>query len=222
MIKLYHFESSPYGWMARAALAEKGLRFDAVEPRDRDKNPELRGLNPINRTPTLVDDGKPVFESWAILEFLDERYPAPPMMPKDPHERARARAMALLGYLYIYQDARTVAMQLFDWQGWDPKTQIYPARKPAESIDHAILAPAEERLMNHFGILDAELAGRRWATGEAFGNADLVLVPAAMGFKLRGRPIQEFPHVAKWIEACMARPSVKDTATPVVKRGTAV
>lgn len=220
MIKLYHFETSPYGWMARAALEEKGLAYEAVEPRDRDKNPELRGLNPINRTPTLVDDGKPVFESWAILEYLEEKYPKPAMMPKDLHDRARARAMAMLGYLYIYQDARAVALQLFDWQSWDSKTQIYPARKPAESVDHSIVAPAEERLMNHFGILDAELSKRPWVTGEMFGIADLVLIPTTMGFKLRGRPLQEFPHVSKWLDACMARPAVAKTATPVVKRGT--
>src|SRR5258706_1865442 len=133
MMKLYHFEASPFGWMARAALAEKGLKYEAIEPRDRDKNPELKSLNPINRTPTLVDDGKPVFESFALLEYLDEKYPSPPMMPKDPVERARARAMALLGYLYVYQDGRTVALQLFDWHSWDSKTQIYPAPKPAES-----------------------------------------------------------------------------------------
>ena len=53
-----------------------------------------------------------------------------------------------------------------------------------------------------------------------FGIADIVLIPAAMAYKLRGAPIQEFPNVVKWLEACMTRASVKDTATPVVKRGT--
>jgi glutathione S-transferase len=222
MLKLYHFEGSPFGWMARMALAEKGLKYEAVEPRDRDKNPELRGYNPINRTPTLVDEGRAAFESFAILEYLDEKYPNPPLMPKDPIERAHARAMALLGYLYIYQDARAAALQLFDWTNWDSKTQVYPARKPAETIDHAILDPAEERLMNHFGILDKELSQHPWATGSMFGIADIVLAPTTMGFKLRGRPLQEFKHVSKWLDACMARPAVKDTATPVVKRGTPV
>ena len=222
MRKLYHFESSPYGWMARMALAEKGLEYEMAEPRDRDKNPELKSLNPINRTPTLVDDGKPIFESLAILEYLDEKYPNPPMMPKDPVDRARARAMSMLGYLYIYADARLVAMQLFDWESWDSKTMVYPARRPAESIDQAIVGPGEERLMNHFGILDRELATRPWAAGSMFGIPDVVLLPTAMGFKLRGRPIQEFPHVAKWLDACMARPAVKSTATPLVKRGTPI
>ena len=222
MIKLYHYAGSPFGWMARMALAEKGLKYEAVEPRDKDKNPELRALNPINRTPTLVDGGKPVFESFAILEYLDEKYPAPPLMPKDPVDRARARAMALLGYLYIYQDARVVAMQLFEWESWDPATQVYPARRPAEKVDQAIVGPGEERLMNHFGILDKELAARPWAAGAGFGIPDIVLAPSAMGFKLRGRPLQEFPNVSKWLEACMARPTVRETATPVVKRGTPI
>jgi glutathione S-transferase len=220
MLKLYHFETSPFGWMARMGLAEKGLKYDAVEPRDKDKNPELRGFNPINRTPTLIDGGKPVFESFALLEYLDEKYPSPPLMPKDPVDRARARAMALLGYLYIYQDARAVALQLFDWEKWDPKTQIYPARKPAEAVDPKILGPAEERLTNSFIILDKELESRPWAAGSMFGIPDIVLVPTVVAYRLRGRPIQEFKNVSRWLDACMARPSVKETATPVVKRGT--
>jgi glutathione S-transferase len=222
MMKLYNFETSPYGWMARMALAEKGLNYETVEPRDRDTNPELRRLNPINKTPTLVDGDSAVFESFALLEYLDEKYPAPPLMPKDAAERARARAMALLGYIYIYPESRSVVMQLFDYEGWDRKAQIYPARRPAEKVDMAVVGPAEDRLMNYFKILDQELASRPWVTGDRFGIADIVLIPAAITFKLRGRPIHEFPAVEKWLNACMSRPSVRDTATPVVKRGTPI
>ena len=132
MLKLYHFEGSPWGWMARMALAEKGLKYEMTEPRDKDKNPELRNLNPINRTPTLVDDGKPIFESFAILEYLEEKHPNPPLMPKDLVDRAHARAMALLGYLYLYVDGRIVTMQLFDYENWNMKDQLYPARRPAD------------------------------------------------------------------------------------------
>ncbi len=98
-----------------------------------------------------------VYESFALLEYLDEKYPNPPLMPKDPAARAHARAMALLGYLYIYLDSRTVMMQLFDYENWDMKKMIYPARRPADKVDHKVLAPAEESLMNHWGILDEEL-----------------------------------------------------------------
>jgi len=221
MIKLYNFPGSPYGWMARAALAEKGLKYETAEPRDRETNPELRNLNPINRTPTLVDDGNPVFESFAILEYLEEKYPSPPLMPKEPAARARSRAMALLGYLYIYQDAKAVGTQLFDWANYDWKSP-YPARRPAAEVDQSIVGPAEARLMNHFRILDQELSAHPWATGSAFGIADIVLTPAAAMFRLRGRPIAEFPHVARWLDVCLARPAIRETATPVVKRGTAI
>ena len=74
--------------------------------------------------------------------------------------------------------------------------------------------------MNHYRILNAELGSRAWLTGTMFGVADIVLAPAAMAYKLRGAPIREFPNVVKWLDACLARPSVKETATPVVKRGT--
>jgi len=217
-MKLYHLQGSPFGWMARTAVAEKGLKPEMVEPADRATNPELRKLNPLNRTPTLVDDGKIVYESWALLEYLDEKYPDPPLMPRDPAGRAHARAMALLGYLYIFQDNRQAVLQLFDWDKWE-KGMPYPPRRPADQVDRAIVGPAEERLMGHYRILDAELAKSSWATGSQFGNADIVLMTAAAGYRLRGGPIAEFPHVVKWLDACLARPTVRDNATPLVKAG---
>ena len=127
--------------------------------------------------------------------------------------------MALLGYLYIMQDNRAAVMQLFDWEKWDSKTMVYPPRRAADMADKAVLGPAEERLMGHYRILDAELATRPWATGASFGNADIVLAPSAAAYRLRGGPIAEFPHIVKWLDACMARPSMKDNATPLVKAG---
>lgn len=222
MLKLYNFASSPFGWMARMALAEKGLRYETKEPTDRETNPELRNLNPLNRTPTLVDEGGAVFESFAVLEYLDEKYPSPPLMPRDPMGRARARAMCLLGYLYMYPEGRTISLQLFDWEHWDRKAGLYPPRRPAGKVDRGIVDPAEERLLGYFRILDKQLETHPWATGDLFGIADIVLVPSAAAFKLRGRPIHDFPSVAKWYDACLERPSVRDTATPVVKRGTTI
>ena len=221
-MKLYHFESSPFGWIARIALAEKGLKYDAKEPIDRDTNPELRNLNPINRTPTLVDEGGAVFESLAIVEYLDEKYPSPPLMPKDPLARARARAMTLLGYLYIYPENRVAGLQLFDWEGWERKTSLYPSRRPAYKVDMGVVHSAEEKLMGYYRILDQELATRRWATGDIFGIADIVLVPVTASVRLRGFPIHDLPNVTRWLSTCMERPSVRDTATPVVKRGTPI
>ena len=61
--------------------------------------------------------------------------------------------MAMLGYLYIYQDGRTVGLQLFEWESWDPKTQIYPPRRPAEKVDQSIVGPAEDRLPHRPAIV---------------------------------------------------------------------
>jgi glutathione S-transferase len=219
-MKLYHLQGSPFSWMVRTALAEKGLKAEMVEPLDRATNPELRKFNPLNRTPTLVDEGgHAIFESWALLEYLDEKYPNPPLMPKDPAGRAHARAMAMLGYLYIFQDNRQAVLQIFEWDKWDPKTMPYPPRRPADQVDKSVVGPAEERLMGHYRILNDELGKNPWATGPMFGNADIVLMTAASAYRLRGGPITEFPNVVKWLDACMARASVKDNATPLIKAG---
>ena len=81
------------------------------------------------------------------------------------------------------------------------------------------VGPAEERLMGHYRMLNEELGKSPWATGPMFGNADIVLMTAAAGYHLRGGPITEFPNVVKWLDACLARPSVRDNATPLVKAG---
>jgi glutathione S-transferase len=160
-----------------------------------------------------------VFESFALLEYLDEKYPTPPLMPSAPVDRARARAIALMGYLYVYPEARTIGMQIFDWEHWDPAKMPYPARRAADQVDRKVVEEAEKRLLGHLQILEAELARGPYQTGAMFGIADIVLVPAVAGFKLRGGPLHGFPKLSDWFERCMARPSVKDTATPVVKRG---
>jgi glutathione S-transferase len=194
---------------------------EMIEPTDRATNPESSASSTRNRTPTLVDEGHAIFESWALLEYLDEKYPNPPLMPKDPAGRAHARAMALLGYLYIFQDNRQAVMQIFEWDRWDSKTMPYPPRRPADQVDKSIVGPAEERLMGHYKVLNEELGKNPWATGAMFGNADHR--PHDRGRRLpsaRG-PITEFLNVVKWLDACLARPSVKDHATPLVKAGKA-
>lgn len=222
MLKLYQFESSPYSWMVRAALAEKKLPYDSAEPRDRDTNPELRGHNPLNKTPVLVDGGAPIFESFSILQYLEEKYPKPPLMPADPAERARARSMCLIGYLYIYPESSAISRQLFQWNGWSFSMGPYPPRKPSAEVDSGVVGPAEDRLAGYWRIIDQELAARPWVTGASFGLADIVLAPTAAAYRLRGGPIEKFGHLNQWLDRCLSRPSIREAATPVVRRGTPV
>ena len=90
---LYSSDTDPYCHMVRIVLAEKGINYE-VHDVDLDDTPEdLKDLNPYNEVPTLVDRDLVLYGHQVIMEYLDERFPHPPLMPVDPVSRARNRLM---------------------------------------------------------------------------------------------------------------------------------
>ena len=93
MLELYHFDRSPAAQKVRLALAEKGLDWDGhyietgFDKRDQ-HDPGYLKLNPRGMVPTLVHDGRVIRESNVILEYIEDAFPAPPLRPADPYERA--------------------------------------------------------------------------------------------------------------------------------------
>src|ERR1051325_3008183 len=85
-ITLYHDVPSSNSDRVKIALAEKGLKWEGVRVRlaqREQKKPEFLRLNPYGKIPVLVKDGKVLFESCIINEYLDEKYPDPPLMMQD-------------------------------------------------------------------------------------------------------------------------------------------
>ena len=97
-MKLYGFWRSLAACRVRTALALKGIKAEEISVnlmQGEQLKPEYRAVNPLAVVPSLVDDGgTPLFESLAILEYLDEIHPHPPLLPKDPKGRARVRGLA--------------------------------------------------------------------------------------------------------------------------------
>jgi glutathione S-transferase len=89
-VKLYDAARCPFCARVRLALAEKGIAYERVEIDLRNRPALLYELNPVGKVPVL-DDGFPLPESPVILEYLEERVPAPPLLPADAAGRARAR-----------------------------------------------------------------------------------------------------------------------------------
>ena len=90
---LFSSDACPRCHMVRIVLAEKGINYD-VQPVDPDDTPEdLKELNPYNEVPTLVDRDLVLYHHQVIMEYLDERFPHPPLMPVDPVSRGRNRLM---------------------------------------------------------------------------------------------------------------------------------
>lgn len=91
VMNLFTSPSCPYSHLARIVLAEKDITFESIEV-DLDAPPEdLSELNPYNTVPTLIDRDLVLYDSRVIVEYLDERFPHPPLMPVDPVSRAKTR-----------------------------------------------------------------------------------------------------------------------------------
>ncbi len=91
VMNLFTSPTCPYCHLARIVLAEKDITFESIEV-DVDSLPEdLSELNPYNTVPTLIDRDLVLYDSRVIVEYLDERFPHPPLMPVDPVSRAKTR-----------------------------------------------------------------------------------------------------------------------------------
>jgi RNA polymerase-associated protein len=88
---LFSSPTSPDSHRVRMVLAEKGITVEIVDVDATNKPEDLIDLNPYNTVPTLVDRELVLYDSRAIMEYLDERFPHPPLMPVDPVSRARSR-----------------------------------------------------------------------------------------------------------------------------------
>ncbi|SET73107.1 glutathione S-transferase family protein [Oceanicella actignis] len=197
-IVLYGVAVSAFVAKVRAALDLKGLPHEEREPPDGYGSAAYRAIVPAGSVPGLVVDGAPLFGSNAILEFLEEAAPEPPLLPADPLGRALTRALA--GYSDDRIEAAGRAMFPLVKRGWraDPEAAAQGAARLAEA-----LARLED-------ICAAAPAGL--APGGRAGMAECALAPAIqMGFMLCEeveRPLTPPPRVARWMAAAGEDPAI--------------
>jgi glutathione S-transferase len=179
---LYDAERCPFAARVRITLAEKGLPHEVVAIDLDDRPAWLYEKNSAGRVPVLEEDGGFVLpESRAIIEYLDERFPEPPLLPADPAERALV----------------CVRMERFD----DLSSPYYAARRGEEG--------AQARLDRALGTLDALLESQPYLTGREFGLADIAYVPWILrGQAMLGLDLEPFPSLAAWMERLESRPSI--------------
>jgi maleylacetoacetate isomerase len=97
-MKLYSFWRSSAAYRARIALNLKGLAYETISKKlgaGEQSAPDYLALNPQGLVPALEDGGQLYAQSLALIEYLDEKYPEPPLLPSDPSGRAHVRSMAL-------------------------------------------------------------------------------------------------------------------------------
>jgi glutathione S-transferase len=212
MLKLHHLDRSPFGWKVRIVLQEKDVPHQLVIPDNKSEDPGFAKLNPYRLTPVLeLPDGRTIYESTVINEYLEEAYPSPAMLPKDPYERARVRMIEDTTDQYLYAALRELRGSQFEY------APPYLVRKKADEIDHKALEAARTKVHQHLARLEAELSGRIFFGGEMFSLADAGLVPPVTGSLslLSILPDDPYPAIAAWSARIKARPSCITSAPKV-------
>jgi glutathione S-transferase len=205
MISLYDHPLSPYGQKVKIALREKGVAFETVSPGGLGAGGaagEFAKANPRAEVPTLVDGETAVFDSTVILEYLEDAYPSPALLPASPGDRARVRMLEEV--MDTHFEPITWGLSELRWfkraQGDEAKT---------------IEAAAARQLAGFFAWLERQLGERTWFNGEAFGWGDLAVVPFLNGAAGQGHPPPHGSKLAAWLARSNARPSVADTSAEI-------
>jgi len=179
---LYNAPRCPYVARVRIVLAEKGIDYEVVDVDLDDRPAWLYEKNPAGRVPVVEeDDGRPLPESAVIMEFLEERYPEPPLLPPDPADRAAVR-------LLIFRDG-------------DLTTPYYALRRGDEG--------AAEKLDAALGRFDGLLGEQPYLGGAEYGLADIALVPWFLRARdMLGIELDGYPALSDWLARLEQRPAI--------------
>ena len=197
-LKLNYHPLSTYSRRVRIALAEKQIPHELVVvdmPARRHREQPYLSLNPYGRVPTLEEDGFVLYESTAILNYLEATRPTPPLAPADGRGRALVDMHMKLCDLQLSRHAGTI---------------VFPKRfLSKEKWNAAAMAEAKGEIEKHLAILDKALAGKTYLVAEQFSLAEVCYIPF-----LDFLPLMEITPpgaVAAWSARLLARPSAQST-----------
>ena len=194
IMALYSGNTDIYSHQVRIVLAEKGVNFEVIHVDPNNKPEDLADLNPYNTVPTLVDRDLVLFEARIIMEYLDERFPHPPLMPVYPVARARSRLMMHR----VQRDWYSLMTRIID-----PKVSALDLEKAKKNLKDSLitLAPVFSDtpffLSEEFTLVDCCLAPLLWRLD-------------SMGIELNGRGSSE---VKAYMERLFERDSFQASLT---------
>lgn len=196
-IKLYDAVPSSNSDRVKIVLHEKGLSYDRVTldlTKKEQKEPEFLKLNPYGKVPVIDDGGKILFESCIINEYLDEQYPEPPLMPKDPFLRGRGRVLVDYALNYLHEPY------------WDLRTEM----RKKESERNAALADEKRQILKtRLQYLEDALRERPYFLGD-FSLTDIDILPRFLRLETYGvLSPSSLPRLHAWLARMKARPSVR-------------
>ncbi|MYM55254.1 FtsZ-binding protein FzlA [Thalassovita mangrovi] len=162
MAKLYHFPLSPFCRKVRLCLAEKRIECELVEERYWEQDTDFLRRNPGAKVPVLRLDGKTMAESGAIIEYLEEVYPDPPLLPRTPDERYEARRLAAWFDDKFHHEV--TSKLLYERVNKKVMGLGYPDSKNVKA--------GAQKIKYHLDYMAWLLDQRRWLAGDTMSIAD--------------------------------------------------
>lgn len=201
-MKLYTYFRSSAAYRVRIALNLKGLPYEALPVHllkggGAQLKDDYRAVNPSALVPTLQDEDATITQSMAILEYLEEMHPAPPLLPSMPLERARVRALAQMVACDVH-----------------PLNNLRVLRYLVRTLgigDDAKNDWGRHWICEGFGAFEAHLARNpvagRFCHGDTPTFADCFLVPQVYNAQRFDVKLDLYPHIARIHDACAALPA---------------
>jgi glutathione S-transferase len=214
-IEVYWGSGSPYSWRVLLALEYKRLAYTGHVlqfSRQEHKSPQILALNFRGRVPILKDGDYVVFESLAVLYYLDLKYPDPPIFGRSPEEAGVIMRVICEYQSYVEEHLMKIVRAVFEGHA-------------QEHID--ALADSMHVVANEARSIERRLSRSNWVVGEQFSAADIVIFPALqLLLRALGKPAARalssrflplavnYPALERWIGRVAALPGYERTFPP--------
>jgi glutathione S-transferase len=201
MVTLLNVPISPFGAKVKMAMLEKGIAFVVREPdleaAQAGSDPELTSeASPLVEIPLLIDGDVTIFDSTIIMEYLEDRWPTPPLLPPTPAERARVR---------MIEDVCDTTYEAAVWGVYE----VMMMGRVSGPLQDELLARGRAQIHGLNAWLERRLDDRAWFNGDAFGWGDVSAYPPVNNADLLGSPPPSGSHLESWLARMRERPSAQ-------------
>ena len=201
-VLVYEHPLSPYAQKVKISLDEKSVPYEVKMPvaiGSGQPDKEFLKANPRGEVPALIDGHVTIFDSTIILEYIEDKWPEPAMLPKDPAHRAKAR---------MIEEVMDTHFEPINWGLGELRWFKRAEGERARTLE----AHASAQARGLYAWLTRQLDGKDWFGGNKFGWGDLSVVPYLNGARGNGIGPDEHSALGQWLKRANGRPSVQKAA----------